>query len=106
MADYGVVETPLLMQIEYEEVDGFLLPTKRKYKKSTWNADVTDQPWVDVTWSNIKFNTNLSKQVFEKENMSYGDYEEHMKGVGFDPQFLIDQEVARQDELRIDNNVA
>jgi len=42
-------------------------------------------------------------KVFEKENMSYENYAKHMEGVGFDPQFLIDQEVARQDELKIDN---
>ena len=42
-------------------------------------------------------------KIFEKENMSYENYAKHMEGVGFDPQFLIDQEVARQDELKIDN---
>ena len=35
VVDYGVVEAPFLMKIEYEEIDGFLIPSKRKYKKST-----------------------------------------------------------------------
>ena len=29
-----------------------------------------------------------------------------MQTKGFDPEFLIDQEIAKQDELKIDNNVA
>ena len=31
VADFGVIEKPLLMQLEYQEVDGFLIPSKRKY---------------------------------------------------------------------------
>ena len=38
LTDFGVIETPLLMQMEYEKVDTFLIPTKRKYKKSTWGC--------------------------------------------------------------------
>lgn len=66
VADFGVIEKPLLMKIEYEEVDGFLIPNKRKYKKSTWDADITDKPWVEVNWSNIKFDNNLKKEEFLK----------------------------------------
>lgn len=66
VADFGVMETPNLMLLQYEEVDGFLLPTKRLYKKSTWNADVSEEPWIEVTWSDIKFNNGLSSADFEK----------------------------------------
>lgn len=66
VADFGVIETPLLMQMEYEEVDGLLIPTKRKYKKSTWDADVTDSPWILVNWTNIKFDNNLKRDDFIK----------------------------------------
>lgn len=66
VADFGVIETPLLMQMEYEKVDTFLIPTKRKYKKSTWDAEVTDAPWILVNWSNIKFDNNLKREVFKK----------------------------------------
>ncbi len=72
-------------------------------KNVSWNLHV-----VSVLHELRKLINEKQKQVskFEEENMSYADYEEHMKNKGFDPQFLIDQEVARQDELRIDNNVA
>lgn len=66
VADFGVMETPLLMRVTYEQVEGMLIPTKRQYKKSTWNADVTEMPWISVTWSNIKFSNGLTKEGFRK----------------------------------------
>jgi hypothetical protein len=66
VADFGVIEEPLLMQMDYEEVDGFLIPSKRKYKKSTWEAEVTDASWVIVEWSAIRFDTDLKKEEFVK----------------------------------------
>lgn len=66
VADFGVMETPNLMQLQYEEVDGLLVPTKRQYKKSTWNAEVSDEPWILVTWTDIKFNNGLNKTDFER----------------------------------------
>lgn len=66
VADFGVLDTPRLMTLQYEEVDGMLLPTKRLYKKSNWNADVSEEPWIQVNWSDIKFNNNLSKDDFKK----------------------------------------
>ena len=66
VADFGKME-PKLMQVEYEEVDGILSPTKRKYKNLTWTADVTDEPWITVSWTDIQFNTpELTKARFEK----------------------------------------
>ncbi|MGB3145823.1 MAG: hypothetical protein WBB24_17120 [Maribacter sp.] len=66
VAEFGVVDEPLLMQLNYEEKDGFLIPSKRKYKKSTWDAVISDEPWILVDWSNIKFNINLERQEFQK----------------------------------------
>jgi len=66
VVDFNVVEKPMLMQMEYEEVEGILIPSKRQYKKSTWDAEVSNNPWIKVTWSNIKFNNNLSKIEFNK----------------------------------------
>ena len=66
VADFGVIEKPFLMQVEYEKVDDMLMPTKRKYKTSTWDAEVTDKPWIDVTWANIAFNNGLKKEIFTK----------------------------------------
>ncbi|MCH3885249.1 DUF6503 family protein [Tenacibaculum aquimarinum] len=57
---------PLLMELAYENIDGLLIPTKRRYKNSNWNADVTDKPWILVNWTNIKFDNNLNKELFRK----------------------------------------
>lgn len=69
VADFGVMETPFLMKLEYEKVDGILIPSQRQYKKSTWNGDVSQEPWINVTWSDIKFNNNLSKEIFKPKDM-------------------------------------
>ncbi|MDF4203293.1 hypothetical protein PXD56_10025 [Maribacter sp. SA7] len=66
VADFGAMETPNLMVLEYEDVDGMLIPTKRKYKKSTWKAAVSDAPWITVNWSNISFDNSLKPQEFKK----------------------------------------
>jgi len=66
VVDFGVVDTPLLMTLEYEKTDGLMIPSKRLYKKSTWDAAVSDAPWIKVNWSNIKFNNKLTKKDFEK----------------------------------------
>ena len=63
VADYGVME-PKLMQVEYEEIDGLLMPTHRRYKNSDWNATISDEPWITVEWSNIQFNNGLSREFF------------------------------------------
>ena len=68
VADFGKMETPNLMKLEYEEIEGILIPVKRQYKPSTWDADVSDKPWVLATWSDIKFNVELSKDHFKKSN--------------------------------------
>ena len=66
VVDFGVVEEPYLMQVSYETVDGMVIPAKRQYKKSTWEAEITDEPWIYVTWTDIKFNNGLSKVDFKK----------------------------------------
>lgn len=66
VADFNVIEDPYLMILEYNNVDGILLPTNRKYKKSTWDGEVLDEPWIEVTWSNIEFNKGLKREDFKK----------------------------------------
>lgn len=66
VVDFDVVETPMLMQVEYEQVEGIQIPSKRRYKKSTWDADVDNSPWITVNWSDIKFNNNLERSLFDK----------------------------------------
>lgn len=66
VVDFGLVDTPMLMCVEYENIEGLLIPTKRKYKKSTWAATVDGKPWTNVQWSNIKFNVGLFPALFKK----------------------------------------
>ena len=66
VADFGKMDIPSLMQLQYEEIEGMLIPTKRQYKKSTWNADVSEAPWIHVTWSDVKFSTGLTINDFMK----------------------------------------
>lgn len=66
VADFSVFDTPRLMKLEYQTVDGIIIPAKRKYKKSTWTADVNEDPWINVSWTNIKFNNGLSRVDFKK----------------------------------------
>jgi len=66
VADFGVIDSPMLMEVEYEKVEDLLIPTKRRYKMSTWDALVSDKPWTDVTWTNIKFDQDITTEVFEK----------------------------------------
>lgn len=68
VVDFGKVDIPMLMQMEYVEVDGMLIPANRQYKSSTWDAEVSDAPWINVTWSDITFNNGLSPADFKKEN--------------------------------------
>jgi len=63
--DYDITE-PFLMEVEYENIEGMLLPTKRRYKNSNWDAEVSNKPWILVNWSDIKFDNNLSKTNFKK----------------------------------------
>lgn len=66
VVDFGLVETPMLMKVQYQKIDGLLIPTKRKYKKSTWEAFEDQKPWTNVVWSNIKFNNGLTSKDFLK----------------------------------------
>ena len=42
-----------------------LIPTKRKYKASDWEATESNDPWVNVNWTDIKFNNNLTIADFQ-----------------------------------------
>lgn len=66
VAEFGVIDEPYLMKLEYEKIDGLYIPTERLYKKSDWNATVTNKPWTKVNWTNISFNNGLNKEIFNK----------------------------------------
>ena len=63
VADFGKMDARI-MKVEYEKIDGLLIPTKRKYKKSDWNATIDDKPWITVNWTDIKFNNGFTKDDF------------------------------------------
>ncbi|WP_366185774.1 hypothetical protein [Flavobacterium ovatum] len=65
VVDFGKID-PMLMKLEYENVEGILIPTKRKYKASNWDALETKDPWILVNWTNIKFNNQLTRAEFKK----------------------------------------
>jgi len=58
------IHKPFLMRVKYENVNGVLLPTYRKYTKSNWEADVINNVWTEEISENIKFNQGLSKALF------------------------------------------
>lgn len=66
VADFGRME-PLLMKVEYDDVEGILIPTKRMYKASNWDAEVTSDPWITVNWTDIKFNNKLTVSDFKSK---------------------------------------
>ena len=67
VVDYDMVATPFIMTMEYEKVDNILIPSKRRYTKANWNGETTpDAKWISVEWSNIKFNNNLKKSIFQQ----------------------------------------
>nr|WP_321223144.1 DUF6503 family protein [uncultured Psychroserpens sp.] len=63
--DFGRTE-PMLMKMEYENIDGILIPTKRRYKSSNWEAEETKDEWILVNWTDIKFDNNLKPTDFKK----------------------------------------
>jgi hypothetical protein len=58
------VTDPILMRVKYENVQGILLPTYRKYTKSDWKANVLKDVWVEEISEDIKFNQDLDKSLF------------------------------------------
>lgn len=58
------VTDPILMRVKYENVEGILLTTYRKYTKSDWEANVLKDDWIEEITKDIKFNQNLDKELF------------------------------------------
>ncbi|NIP30073.1 MAG: hypothetical protein GTN59_05765, partial [Candidatus Dadabacteria bacterium] len=56
--NFNITE-PYLMKLEYEEVNGLLLPAKRKLTKSNWNGDILEDSWTHEIMTEIKFNNNF-----------------------------------------------
>lgn len=64
--DFGKTE-PLLMEVEYERIDGVLLPTRRRYAPARWNGELRkDARWTDELSLGIRFDNGFSSGLFER----------------------------------------
>jgi len=63
--DFGKTD-PFLMEVEYEEVDGVLLPVKRRYTPSDWSGKVKrGAKWTDEISAGIRFDNGFEHSMFE-----------------------------------------
>lgn len=62
--DFGKTE-PFLMRVEYERIEGVLLPTKRRYAASDWSGHVPrDTKWTDEFSFGIRFRNGFQEALF------------------------------------------
>lgn len=67
VVDFGLIEKPLLMTVEYEKFDSVMLPVTRKYTATTgWEGEVAGNPWVDEIMTEIKFGNGFEREDFAK----------------------------------------
>ena len=65
VVDKGVTDQPLLMKVTYETFDGLMIPTYRKYTKSTWEGTVAENAkWTEEICKNVKFNQEVVASEF------------------------------------------
>lgn len=63
--DFGKKD-PFLMKVEYERIDGVLLPTKRRYAPSDWSGKVPkDAQWTDEVSVGVRFDNGFEDTLFE-----------------------------------------
>ena len=61
--DFNVTQ-PYLMKVEYDEVDGILLPARRRYVASDWEGKVASDKWVHEIMTGIRFDNGFSARDF------------------------------------------
>jgi hypothetical protein len=62
----GTGAVDFMMEVEYERVDGVLLPTKRRYTQSDWSGNVPkDAEWTDEISIGIRFNNGFEPPLFQ-----------------------------------------
>jgi len=62
--DFGRTD-PLLMEVEYERVEGVLLPVRRRYTPSDWAGKVpADAQWTDEISLGIRFDNGFGAALF------------------------------------------
>ena len=55
---------PLLMTVEYEEINGLKIPTKRKYVEADWEGNPKNDRWIAEISENVKFNNGFDRSLF------------------------------------------
>lgn len=63
--DFGMKD-PLLMKIEYQDVNGVKVPAYRKYAPADWDGNVVKEEWVENHYKKVKFNNGFTKDMFTK----------------------------------------
>lgn len=59
------ITDPLLMKVNYEKIDGIMLPTRRKYAPADWNGAVKKDAWTDQLILGVHFNNGFRPQDFD-----------------------------------------
>ena len=54
------------MKVEYEEIAGLKLPTKRKYAPADWDGNLKNDNWTAEISTGVKFNNGFDKSMFDK----------------------------------------
>lgn len=59
------VKEPLMMVVEYKDVDGLKLPVERKYTGSNWEGEIPkDAQWTHERMTNIRFRNGFKADAF------------------------------------------
>lgn len=62
--DFGRAD-PLLMKVEYEEIEGLKLPTERRYAPADWDGNILEEKWTEEISRNVRFENGFEREMFE-----------------------------------------
>ncbi len=63
--DFNITE-PLLMKVEYREIEGVKLPANRKYAPANWDGAIREGKWTTEISDKIVFGNGFSREMFRK----------------------------------------
>lgn len=65
VVDFGMVDNPPLMEVEYETFGDVMLPVTRRYTTSNWDGEVAnDAVWTDEIMEDLKFGNGFTPADF------------------------------------------
>ncbi|MEO1236264.1 MAG: DUF6503 family protein [Planctomycetota bacterium] len=66
VVDFGVVDTPFMMEVEHEAFGHLMLPVTRRYTASDWDGNVPDDAvWVDEIMEDLTFGNGFPASAFD-----------------------------------------